>query len=1528
MTSLPALLRTHSASSLLHSMLQALGASSGTAGTPAAWTHLASLLEHPALPATETLPLSLVPSLTAALESHEPGALAAGRIVTCLVAKFEGRYHPGLDSTAALVAALWAAGDRGVQDAEAAEQLGLEGALSLVQAAVVSSNNSKKVSSVLLSKLLRPLCEMAFAPPGSAAACEQVRRSARGLLRAALFDPGLLPAISDWASAEAKTSGFAAVDERVGAGASSAKARSVPESDRPGPGFKRSTTFKDLSRRLRDLLGSQGLGPDLAAQTLVWMLSEYSHAVLGSSGRGDAGHRGSAHAKGGREAVVVPFTFYAALIGICWGTPDHALGPLAALTASLGPSGAYQPSQDASRAQRGLLCALGSTVLGLPPARDEGSPPPRAVLPVLTALLGVEHGAAPLGQSAPGAWVARCASALLAPEPDAKLAGTGHAARGSAPEAVVVERCTLLRLLESLVARPRLLHFEPRLLSLVLEAVIGPCACPAPPSLGAPLGAQAALLAAELGQLLPLLVATCRALLTRCATLWVIAGDGASRGAAHAAAAVMEQLAGIESIGAYLPQLLVDFIILVAADPSRAAWATLQVEPRALPCPLRSSGTGLALRDGAFALYGACSPKELQFLYLLLGRPPHAAEWREALTQLRTDYESMYKYSGKIFAVQKTLIQAWSIVTEAFVDPHFNAVAWDAELASALAAASAAPSPEAAAEALPSLLGKLGDRFTRWVPAREYADFRVASDGELQGVGLLIASDPVSGHLVVLAPIAGSPADRAGIRPGDEVERVDGAPTDGWDDARAARSLRGAGGSAVSVGIARRLDNGGAGSPGPRDIVPGVPAAPAGSAAAAAMEHRTLRLRRERLELSPVYAAAMHGEDDRTYGYIRLAAFSQHAAADMLRALGTLGRDGVDGYILDLRNNPGGLVNAAMDVAGLWLDPRAHPVVLRIQDRGTGGDLVGRARGGAAAAEIASAPQVSEKAVVLDGDRGPAVSAPLVVLVNRQSASASEILASALQDNGRATVIGEPTFGKGKIQSVYELGDGSALFVTVAKYKTASGLEIDGMGVMPSQTCRPIGSSQPTSPGIPIGPGADARVMEEAAADTSLDMAAAASTWAEVRRNLRRAACSHHQVAALPGQDVRADSLPAFFAALPGDNPTLPAGPLRLLEAAASVNPASQLSLASGEALAAWMALLHDWLLFQATTPSAPPGVREQAGAALTGACSALVAAAARSPALAAVALEAPAPLEAHATPDCAARLVACILCAAAEPRSPCHDAALALLQGPDAGLSGALGAGLAPALAAQLLRALPAGGEGLDSPRWAQAVASLLADSGEGAPAVHMAELRGMLRILGLLRAIPESHAADVAAVLVSVLACLLATVPGGEALQAGSAASEEASDLVPSVLNTLQACCACDPGLPCTLEWRGWLPPLAAALAGRACTDQVVALAAACLGALEACCDLLADLSLPARLAAGSLPGGRRLVPDESAAPLLEALPGLAARQLARAAASAAGEDGDALEAGCRCLAPLTTGLVASSGLARAGTTDAHFA
>ena len=121
--------------------------------------------------------------------------------------------------------------------------------------------------------------------------------------------------------------------------------------------------------------------------------------------------------------------------------------------------------------------------------------------------------------------------------------------------------------------------------------------------------------------------------------------------------------------------------------------------------------------------------------------------------------------------------------------------------------------------------------------------------------------------------------------------------------------------------------------------------------------------------------------------------------------------------------------------------------------------------------------------VVLSGGQA-ATNLPLVVLVNRQSASASEILAGALKDNNRAEVIGDRTFGKGKIQSVFELGDGSALFVTVAKYRTPNGTDIDQIGVKPDRACSSLIPGGPASvPGIPVGPGADELVIEELTTD-------------------------------------------------------------------------------------------------------------------------------------------------------------------------------------------------------------------------------------------------------------------------------------------------------------------------------------------------------------------------------------------------------------------------------------------------------------
>ena len=123
-----------------------------------------------------------------------------------------------------------------------------------------------------------------------------------------------------------------------------------------------------------------------------------------------------------------------------------------------------------------------------------------------------------------------------------------------------------------------------------------------------------------------------------------------------------------------------------------------------------------------------------------------------------------------MLSVQKTLVEAWGIVTETFVDPGvFNQVAWGRALEAGLQAAAGGHSAEEASKQIPALLAKLGDPYTRWAGPKEYSAFRVSSDGEVQGVGMLIASDPNSGRLIVLAPIRGSPAERAGIRPGDEV---------------------------------------------------------------------------------------------------------------------------------------------------------------------------------------------------------------------------------------------------------------------------------------------------------------------------------------------------------------------------------------------------------------------------------------------------------------------------------------------------------------------------------------------------------------------------------------------------------------------------------------------------------------------------------------------------------------------------------------------------------------------------------------
>lgn len=274
---------------------------------------------------------------------------------------------------------------------------------------------------------------------------------------------------------------------------------------------------------------------------------------------------------------------------------------------------------------------------------------------------------------------------------------------------------------------------------------------------------------------------------------------------------------------------------------------------------------------------------------------------------------------------------------------------------------------------------------------------------------MFINVEPSSGHLVVLSCVDGSPAARAGIHEGDELVEIDGENVAGINGETAAQKLRGRVGTTVTVKLYSGTEHG------------------SGSG------FREVKLPREVIRLSPISSSvishrARDGHETKT-GYVRLSAFSQTAAAEMESTIQAMENQGVQSYILDLRNNPGGLVKAGLDVAQIWLD--GDEILVNTIDRE--GNML---------------PITMANGHALTHD-------PLVVLVNEGSASASEILAGALHDNGRAVLVGHKTFGKGKIQSVTELDDGSALFITVAKYLSPALHDIDQVGIAPDVQCTP-----------------------------------------------------------------------------------------------------------------------------------------------------------------------------------------------------------------------------------------------------------------------------------------------------------------------------------------------------------------------------------------------------------------------------------------------------------------------------------------
>jgi carboxyl-terminal processing protease len=268
----------------------------------------------------------------------------------------------------------------------------------------------------------------------------------------------------------------------------------------------------------------------------------------------------------------------------------------------------------------------------------------------------------------------------------------------------------------------------------------------------------------------------------------------------------------------------------------------------------------------------------------------------------------------------------------------------------------------------------------------------VNTSGELSGVGLQIALDAETGELQVVAPIAGSPAEQAGIQPRDRIIEIDGLLTSELTLDEAAARMRGPIGSTVTLKVQGKQG-----------------------------EPRAIQLVRDRIALNPVYATLDTHKDGVPVGYIRLTQFSANATTEVENAIKQLEEQGANAYILDLRNNPGGLLQAGIEIARFWLDQGT--IVYTVNRQGTLGSFE------------AYGPPLTED--------------PLVVLVNQGTASASEILAGALQDNGRAKLVGQKTFGKGLIQSLFDLTDGSGLAVTVAKYETPNHRDIHKLGIKP-----------------------------------------------------------------------------------------------------------------------------------------------------------------------------------------------------------------------------------------------------------------------------------------------------------------------------------------------------------------------------------------------------------------------------------------------------------------------------------------------
>ena len=278
----------------------------------------------------------------------------------------------------------------------------------------------------------------------------------------------------------------------------------------------------------------------------------------------------------------------------------------------------------------------------------------------------------------------------------------------------------------------------------------------------------------------------------------------------------------------------------------------------------------------------------------------------------------------------------------------------------------------------------IGDKYTEYISKEDMKDYMEDTTGNFVGVGIYMVQDTKENKIMVLSPIKGSPAEKAGIQPGDYIIAVDGVEYTGEQMSTVSNKIKGESGTTVKIKILREN------------------------------ETKEYELKREKITVNPVEGKVL----ENNIGYIEFSSFDEGTADLFKNKFEELQKQGIKSLIIDLRNNGGGIVSEALKIADYVLEK--DQVILYEVDK-------------------------NNNETVEKSENNPIINMPIIVLTNENTASSSEILAGALKDNGKAKIVGEKTYGKGVIQQLLTLPDGSGLKITSEEYLTPNKTKINGV---------------------------------------------------------------------------------------------------------------------------------------------------------------------------------------------------------------------------------------------------------------------------------------------------------------------------------------------------------------------------------------------------------------------------------------------------------------------------------------------------